>query len=242
VSDLLDRIEKEIRERMAASRAAALEHERLQAALHALTEAGASAGRVVSGRARRRTSATGVSGSSSAGPSDASRRPRRSGGAAKSTARRAAPKSPGRSGRSSAKSAVPSTLRAPRGANREAVLRVVADRPGVTSGELADATGIKRATLSTLLGKLTRGGELERRELPSGQNGYALPAGPDAGDSMAVPAEAPVPAFAAGAEPAAAAAEDSSEDAQARSEDEAVRADASRGNPTDGTPDEDTAA
>jgi DNA-binding IclR family transcriptional regulator len=54
------------------------------------------------------------------------------------------------------------------------VLRTVADRPGVTSGELADATGIKRTTLSTLLGRLTRSGELEQQEQPSGLRGYSL--------------------------------------------------------------------
>ena len=73
--------------------------------------------------------------------------------------------------------------RAPRGANREAVLRTVADRPGVTSGELADATGIKRATLSTLLGKLTKSGELERREQPSGLRGYSLARSTQANDA-----------------------------------------------------------
>jgi hypothetical protein len=37
VSELLERIQSEIRERLEASRAAVREHERLEAALHALT-------------------------------------------------------------------------------------------------------------------------------------------------------------------------------------------------------------
>jgi MarR family len=71
------------------------------------------------------------------------------------------------------------------------VLRVVADRPGVSSGELADATGVKRATLSTLLATLTKRGELERREMPGGQRGYALAASTDAGNNAKGDAEAP---------------------------------------------------
>jgi hypothetical protein len=52
VSELLDRIQREIRERLEASRAAVLEHERLEAALHALGDAGSRATRAVTGRGR----------------------------------------------------------------------------------------------------------------------------------------------------------------------------------------------
>src|SRR5215211_318083 len=52
VSELLDRIQREIRERLEASRAAVLEHERLEAALHALGDAGSRATRAVAGRDR----------------------------------------------------------------------------------------------------------------------------------------------------------------------------------------------
>jgi len=52
VSELLDRIRREIRERMEAGRAAVLEYERLEAALDALGDAGSQATRAVTGRGR----------------------------------------------------------------------------------------------------------------------------------------------------------------------------------------------
>jgi hypothetical protein len=64
--------------------------------------------------------------------------------------------------------------RAPRGANREAVLRTVAARPGLTLRELTAATGVKPSSLPPLLRTLTARGELEKRRLPNGQTGYAL--------------------------------------------------------------------
>ncbi len=64
--------------------------------------------------------------------------------------------------------------RAPRGANREAVLRTVAARPGLTLRELTAATGVKPSSLPPLLRTLTLRGELEKRRLPNGQTGYAL--------------------------------------------------------------------
>jgi Fic family protein len=67
--------------------------------------------------------------------------------------------------------------RAPRGANRQAVLRVVSERPGVTAAELTAASGVERNTLYALLATLTKRGELERRELPAGKTGYATPRG-----------------------------------------------------------------
>jgi hypothetical protein len=62
--------------------------------------------------------------------------------------------------------------RAPRGANREAVLRVVNERPGVTTAELAAASGVERNTLYALVATMTNRGDLERRELPGGKAGY----------------------------------------------------------------------
>jgi hypothetical protein len=64
--------------------------------------------------------------------------------------------------------------RAPRGANREAVLRTVAARPGLTVRELTASTGVKPSSLPPLLRTLTDRGELEKRRLPNGQTGYAL--------------------------------------------------------------------
>jgi hypothetical protein len=52
VSELLERIQREIRERLEASRAAVREHERLEAALHALSDAGSRATRAVTGGGR----------------------------------------------------------------------------------------------------------------------------------------------------------------------------------------------
>jgi hypothetical protein len=54
------------------------------------------------------------------------------------------------------------------------VLTVVRERPGVTAGELAAASGIRGGTLYSLLGRLTAAGELAKRELPGGGTGYAL--------------------------------------------------------------------
>ena len=64
--------------------------------------------------------------------------------------------------------------RAPRGANREAVLRAVMDRPGATSAELAARSGVERNTLNGLLARLVKAGELQTRQLPTGRMGYVL--------------------------------------------------------------------
>ena len=72
--------------------------------------------------------------------------------------------------------------RAPRGANRAAVLRVVSERPGVSVGEVASATGIARATATSTLAKLVADGALERVELPGDIRGYRLAEAPAADD------------------------------------------------------------
>ena len=78
-------------------------------------------------------------------------------------------------------SARKSRTRAPRGANREAILSVVGERPGVTASEISDVTKISRAVTYNTLAKLVEQGRLEKTELPGGQTGYkpATPA-PDA--------------------------------------------------------------
>ena len=73
--------------------------------------------------------------------------------------------------------------RAPRGANREAVLRAAQERPGATGAELAAVSGIQRNTLNALLARLVNSGELQTMALPTGRIGYALrepatPSGP----------------------------------------------------------------
>ena len=67
-----------------------------------------------------------------------------------------------------------SRKRAPRGANREAVLQVVGERPGITTSELAAASGVAKPTLYTLLSSLTKQDVLQRQELPGGQSGYRI--------------------------------------------------------------------
>jgi sugar-specific transcriptional regulator TrmB len=70
--------------------------------------------------------------------------------------------------------------RAPRGANREAILSVVGDRPGVSAAEISDVTKISRAVTYNTVAKLVEQGKLEKTQLPGGQTGYkaAAPASP----------------------------------------------------------------
>jgi hypothetical protein len=65
-----------------------------------------------------------------------------------------------------------SGTRAPRGANREAILKVVGERPGVSATEIADVTKISRAVTYNTLAKLVAQGQLTKTELPGGQTGY----------------------------------------------------------------------
>jgi hypothetical protein len=220
VSELLDRIQREIRERLEASRAAVREHERLEAALHALGDAGSRATRAVTGRGDGARAS-----SRSARPSSSSRKPA---GAAARSSKRAAPggvkraaTADGESGatasarrRSGAAAggrgqrtsrggtapatdakktgagratggAAPARKRAAPGANREAVLRVIGERPGVTPRELAAASQVTGGTLYTLLRRLAQEGTLEKRELPGGQTGYTIAAGATSGAQAA---------------------------------------------------------
>jgi hypothetical protein len=96
--------------------------------------------------------------------------------------------------RSSAKTTKPRTQttapakprkRAPRGANREAVLRAASQRPGATSAELAAVSGVEANTLSGLNRRLVKAGELQQRELPTGRTGYAIADTPPAQSSGA---------------------------------------------------------
>ena len=65
-----------------------------------------------------------------------------------------------------------SAPRAPRGANREAILKLVGERPGVSAAEISDVTKIKRAVTYNTLSKLVEQGQLAKTELPGGQTGY----------------------------------------------------------------------
>jgi hypothetical protein len=81
---------------------------------------------------------------------------------------------PARSNGASDRRSTPTRKRAPRGANRQAVMRVVGERPGITTSELAAASGVEKRTLYTLLSTLTKQRALERQELPGGQTGYRV--------------------------------------------------------------------
>lgn len=62
--------------------------------------------------------------------------------------------------------------RAPRGANREAILKAVDERPGASASEIAAATNIARPVTYNTLAKLVEQGEIEKTQLPGGQTGY----------------------------------------------------------------------
>jgi hypothetical protein len=64
--------------------------------------------------------------------------------------------------------------RAARGANRDAVLRALSERPGASVSELAAASGVPKAVLHGVLRRLVQGSEAQKRELPSGRTGYSL--------------------------------------------------------------------
>jgi hypothetical protein len=62
--------------------------------------------------------------------------------------------------------------RAPRGANRDAILSLVGERPGASAAEISDVTKISRAVTYNTLAKLVEQGRLEKTALPGGQTGY----------------------------------------------------------------------
>jgi DNA invertase Pin-like site-specific DNA recombinase len=68
----------------------------------------------------------------------------------------------------------PGRKRAPRGANREAVLHALAERLGASASELAAASEVRQATLYNLLRSLKQRGEIASVQLPSGSTGYRL--------------------------------------------------------------------
>ena len=69
-----------------------------------------------------------------------------------------------RASRSASPAAAPSARgrRAPRGANRAAILRIAGEQPGITVAEIAQATGIGKPTVHSTVYALTRRGELQR--------------------------------------------------------------------------------
>jgi hypothetical protein len=70
------------------------------------------------------------------------------------------------------RAAKPPAPRARRGANLEAVLHAVDQRPGVTAGTVATVTKISKAVTYNTLAKLVAQGKLEKTALPGGETGY----------------------------------------------------------------------
>jgi hypothetical protein len=62
--------------------------------------------------------------------------------------------------------------RAPRGANREAILRTIGERPGASAAEISAASGVQRNVTYATLRTLAAQGDVTKRELPGGQAGY----------------------------------------------------------------------
>jgi sugar-specific transcriptional regulator TrmB len=133
-TDLLDKIRGELSEKLQELRGAFDEHERLASALEALEGMTSDRNGSAQAPARRRG------------------RPRSSSATTKPA--KATEAQPAASNEAVGK-------RAPRGANREAVLKFVAKHPdGSTAPEIIDGTGIARMTVYTLLKTL-----VEKREL-----------------------------------------------------------------------------
>jgi hypothetical protein len=159
MSELLDRIRGELRTRLDASRAAVEEHTALEAALTAL--GGPLAERAPAAKAR--SAGKPRAAKTVAAKPRASAKPRAV-APVKTASKQRAPKR-----------AKPAAARAPRGANRAAVLKVLGERPGVGVTELAAASGVAKPVLYNLLATLTKRGEVVAQALPGGGTGYSLP-------------------------------------------------------------------
>jgi len=61
--------------------------------------------------------------------------------------------------------------RAPKGANKRAILNLIGRRPGITAAEIADITGLKRTVVASTVSRLKRYNELSDHE----HGGLCLP-------------------------------------------------------------------
>ena len=77
--------------------------------------------------------------------------------------------------------------RAPRGANRKAVLAALAERPGASAAELSAASGVEKNVLYGVLRTLAQQGEVSRVQLPGGGNGYRFAAADEVSDGVTQP-------------------------------------------------------
>jgi hypothetical protein len=98
-------------------------------------------------------------GAAPAGRAAGQRRPRRSAG------RKAATRTPSRTA---------NRTPASRTANREKVLALIGERPGITKAELKQATGFSSAIASQNLRRLMASGRIREEALPGDQTGYRL--------------------------------------------------------------------
>jgi len=149
---MIDQLREQIKKRLDEI---AAEADRLHTALSALGPDGSSTGseRTPPVRRRARTTSPRVTAPKSRGRTSARRT------AARPAAARTA--SPARSRRSTA-----------RGATRDSVLAALAGGAAMTAGEVADKTGLGRATVSTTLSKLAGTGAVQKA-----QRGYRLAPG-----------------------------------------------------------------
>lgn len=148
--DLIDRIRKDLQERLDAVLG---EAEKLRKALVALDPRGGSGT-----ASRSRSSADGASGRATGASSS---RPAGSSRSAASRPRRSA------------------NRRTPPGATKRRVLDALSDGSAKTAGEVATATGVARGTVSTTLSKLAKTGEVVKAErgyrLPGGTGSQSSP-------------------------------------------------------------------
>ncbi|HTU28356.1 MAG TPA: helix-turn-helix domain-containing protein [Solirubrobacteraceae bacterium] len=64
---------------------------------------------------------------------------------------------------------------APSGANKQRILEVIADSPGITPREIAVQTGIDRPVVASTVNRLKRRGEVRPEAAPGRRGGVALP-------------------------------------------------------------------
>jgi DNA-binding transcriptional ArsR family regulator len=156
---MIDRIRSEIQSRLDELQA---ETDKLRQALAALGSGDGRASSARGGGARRgsrRSTSTSARGATSSGArATGTRRTRTNGATATSTRRSAASSS--RRGRSAS------------GATKRAVLEALSGSESMTAGEVASATGLGRASVSTTLSKLSKSGEVVKAT-----RGYRLGSG-----------------------------------------------------------------
>jgi CRP-like cAMP-binding protein len=117
----------------------------------------------------RAAEATAVAGTATAGTSTPNRR---SATARRSTATTAGAATATRATRSRARQASASAAgRAPSGSTKAAVLGALKRREAMTAGQVAETTGLGRASVSTTLSKLSKSGEVQKAK-----RGYRLAA------------------------------------------------------------------